>query len=158
MSASFEASLEATGAADTAASEVKQENKVTTSSTTLRLVVALCAELQTQYPIPTDVIQMQIIEPFTKNDDQQFLLYMQGLIHAKTETLDLREIPVFGELSNMQVTKADVSVTGVSSSEVIAADIEKTEYEFFEKKLIDIRLSTFINGIKGPPLEGWACT
>ena len=124
------------------------------------LVVALCTELQTQYPIPSDVIKMQVIEPFTKNEDQQFLLHMQGLIHAKPETLDLREIPLFGELINMQVAKADVSLTGVSSSEVIAADIEKTEYELFEKKLkSDISaVDIYQRNQRTPPLEGWACT
>ena len=43
-------------------------------------------------------------------------------------------LPLFEELVAVQKKDADISLTGVPKTELIQADIDKTEYTLFEKK------------------------
>ena len=62
------------------------------------------------------------------------MVALQGLLHTKP-MCDVQDmLPLFQEMVALQKKDADISLTGVSKTELIQADIDKTEYKLFEQK------------------------
>ena len=64
------------------------------------------------------------------------MVALQGLLHTKP-MCDVQDmLPLFQELVALQKKDADISITGVSKTELIQADIDKTEFRLFQQKFV----------------------
>jgi hypothetical protein len=99
------------------------------------LVLALKTECMEQHPVPEDDLDEHFVRVFLRDLDLNLLLFLQSLIHAKPEAIDLEEVPVLGDRIQIHVRKADVATTGLPKTELLNAEIEKTEFQLFVQKM-----------------------
>ena len=100
------------------------------------MVLSIANEMCSLFPIPKEKLDEVFIQPFVSGRDTTLLVALQGLLHEKP-TSPVNEIfPVFEELVADQTKTSDVSLTGVAKTELNQQDIDKSEYELFEKKLV----------------------
>lgn len=92
-------------------------------------------DVMAEYPISIDVLQTHFVEPFTSNSIQNLILSLQSLPHDKPEHSTLEDVPLLGHIINQQVRESDLATTGLPKTELINAEIEKTEFLPFEQKI-----------------------
>ena len=88
-----------------------------------------------QYSLDENDISVRFITPFVEETDQNLLLALQELLHTRPATISLREIPVLCDMIEEHIQKSDLLLTGVAKTNLIQANIEKTEFELFSQKL-----------------------
>ena len=74
------------------------------------------------------------LKPFMRAADPNFLLVLQGLLHEKPQTIDLRTIPSIDNLIYQHIYKADIALCGAHVTQLKNAEIEKTEFDLAMKK------------------------
>ena len=100
------------------------------------MVLSLAHEMCSLFPIPKEKLDELFIQPFVSGRDTTLLVALQGLLHEKPTSPVNELFPVFEELVADQTKTSDVSLTGVAKTELIQQDIDKSEYELFERKLV----------------------
>ena len=98
------------------------------------LVQSLYKEMLSEYPVKPEDLETNFMQPFLLGQDSNLLVALQGLLHTKPASSLCELLPVFEELVHNHVQKSDISLTGVSKTELINAEIEETEFKLFEKK------------------------
>lgn len=98
------------------------------------LVQSLYKEMLSEYPVKPEDLETNFMQPFLLGKDSNLLVALQGLLHTKPASSLCELLPVFEELVHNHVQKSDISLTGVSKTELINAEIEETEFKLFEKK------------------------
>ena len=107
------------------------------------LLLSLCNDCKTLYPIDASVIQKDIIDVFARGDHAELLVMLQGILHSKPDALDLKTMPLFSDIITSQVASADTHTFGIEKTSIVNAEIERSEWELFKQKLShDIQAAT----------------
>ena len=100
------------------------------------MVLSLAREMCSLFPIPQEKLDELFVTPFATGRDATLLVALQSLLHEKPTNPVNELFPLFEELVVEHTKTSDVSLTGVAKTELIQQDIDKSEYELFEKKLV----------------------
>ena len=97
-------------------------------------ITSLKREVTSKYDIKDAAWDSAVTEPFLNGAEPNFVLALQGFLHSKPK-LDLDDVPLLSDLIRAHVSATDMAVCGAPKSELINAQIEKTEFVLFIQKL-----------------------
>ena len=98
-------------------------------------VLSLKRDCLAQHPIAEIDLQEQFIDVFATTVHQQLVLFVQAQIHIMSSEVDLENVPLLGDIIQKHIKKADIATTGLPKTELINAQIDKTEFILVEQKL-----------------------
>ena len=98
-------------------------------------VLSLKRDCLAQHPIPEQDLQKQFIDVFAATVHQQLVLFVQSQIHTMASEVDLENVPLLGDIIQKHIKKTDIATTGLPKTELINAQIDKTEFLLVEQKL-----------------------
>ena len=99
------------------------------------LLVGLKEEVARQYNVSDEVWEKTMMDPLLKHGDQNLILAMQDLIHTKPMKLELTEVYGIGDIVSQSVHATDSKCVGVPRTQILAGDIERSEFDLFVKKI-----------------------
>ena len=98
------------------------------------VLTSLQADLLATHPIQVDEWNKSIVEPFIEGSDMNLLLGLQSVLHAKPECPVVELLPQFQEMLTAHTHRSDIALTGLHKTELMNAEIDKTEFDLFLKK------------------------
>ena len=98
------------------------------------LVLALVREVKESYPVPDAALQ-DFIDTFVSGGDFGLELQLQAAIQEKTSTFGPSEVPQLQVLAQQLVQCSDERVLGAGQTQVMAAQLEASEFQLMLDKL-----------------------